>query len=96
MDLGVGRGLTISVYDDMEALDRAMSNRTKHLEDRVIKDFLVHTDKNLSTPKKLPVEGEFLSKMFKLLKKSIKPSADEIAKNRRARSAKLSVLERTQ
>ena len=42
MDLGVGRGLTISVYDDMEALDRAMSNRTKHLEDRGIKDIFHH------------------------------------------------------
>ena len=66
------------------------------LEDRVIKDFLVHTDKNLSTPKKLPVEGEFLSKMFKFIKKSIKPSANEVATNRRSRSAKLNVLERIQ
>ena len=30
VDLGGGSGLTISVYDDMEAADRAMSNRTKH------------------------------------------------------------------
>ncbi len=66
------------------------------LEDRVIKDFLVHTDRNLSTPKKLPVQGEFLSKMFKLIKKSIKPSLNEITTNRRARSAKLNVLERIQ
>ena len=66
------------------------------LEDRVIKDFLIHTDKNLSTPKKLPIEGEFLSKMFKLIRKSVKPSIDEITKNRRSRSAKLSVLERIQ
>ena len=66
------------------------------LEDRVIKDFLIHTDQNLSTPKKLPIEGEFLSKMFKFIRKSIKPSEDEITANRRSRSAKLSVLERIQ
>mgnify|MGYP001186900215 FL=1 len=66
------------------------------LEDRVIKDFLIHTDQNLSTPKKLPIEGEFLSKMFKFIRKSIKPSVDEITANRRSRSAKLSVLERIQ
>ena len=38
VDLGGGSGLTISVYDDLDAADRAMSNRTKHLEDKGIKD----------------------------------------------------------
>ena len=42
VDLGGGSGLTISVYDDMEAADRAMSNRTKHLEDKGIKDIFHH------------------------------------------------------
>lgn len=95
-ELDVLRDALNSSYRILAPSGRLVLITYHSLEDRVIKDFLIHTDKNLSTPKKLPVEGEFLSKMFKLLKKSIKPSADEIAKNRRARSAKLSVLERTQ
>jgi len=65
------------------------------LEDKIIKDFLVHTSGNLSLPKKLPIKDEFLSKMFNLISKSIKPTANEIKTNRRSRSAKLSVLEKT-
>ena len=42
VDLGGGSGLTISIYDDMEAADRAMSNRTKHLENIGIKDVFHH------------------------------------------------------
>ena len=42
VDLGGGSGLTISVYDDVEAADRAMSNRSKHLENRGIKDVFHH------------------------------------------------------
>ena len=42
VDLGGRSELTISVYDDMEAADRAMSNRTKHLEDKGIKDIFHH------------------------------------------------------
>ena len=37
VDLGGGSGLTISVYDEMGAADRAMSNRAKHLKDKGIK-----------------------------------------------------------
>tara|TARA_B100000945_G_C20391785_1_gene602663 strand:+ start:599 stop:1525 length:927 start_codon:yes stop_codon:yes gene_type:complete len=85
-----------SSYDILAPSGRLVLITYHSLEDRVIKNFLIHTDKNLSTPKKLPVEGQFLSKMFKFINKSIKPSAHEIAANRRSRSAKLSVLERIQ
>ena len=77
----------------------AGNNIVSYLQEKEINNcdyLLIHTDKNLSTPKKLPVEGQFLSKMFKFINKSIKPSAHEIAANRRSRSAKLSVLERIQ
>ena len=42
VDLGGGSGLAISVYDDIEAADRAMSNRTTHIEDKGIKDIFHH------------------------------------------------------
>ncbi len=104
------QAIRIFVNKELDVLKKALNNSyyilaprgrlvllTYHsLEDRVIKDFLIHTDKNLSTPKKLPVEEEFLSKMFKFIKKSIRPTASEVAANRRSRSAKLNVLERIQ
>ena len=63
------------------------------LEERVIKDFIIFTDHNLSTPRKMPIKKDFLQKMFSLIKK-IKPSTDEIAINPRSRSAKINVLEK--
>ncbi len=63
------------------------------LEERVIKDFIIYTDHNLSAPRKMPIKKDFLQKMFSLIKK-IKPSADEIATNPRSRSAKINVLEK--
>ena len=65
------------------------------LEDRVIKDFLRHTDKNLSTPRNLPIKSEFLTKMYELISKSIKPEKDEMLSNPRSRSAKLNILEKS-
>ena len=64
------------------------------LEDKVIKDFIKHTDKKYTTPKNLPIREEFLTKMFKVVDKFIKPSRDEVDENIRSRSAKLSILER--
>ncbi len=63
------------------------------LEERIIKDFLIYSDENSSTPRKLPIRDEFMRKMFTLIKK-IKPQENEIKINPRARSAKLSVLEK--
>lgn len=64
------------------------------LEDKIIKDFIKHTDKKYTTPKNLPIREEFLTKMFKVVEKFIKPSRSEVDKNIRSRSAKLSILER--
>ena len=64
------------------------------LEERVIKDFMILTDRNLSTPRKIPIKNEFLSKLFTLIKK-IKPSQSEIMENARSRSAKINVLEKS-
>ena len=64
------------------------------LEDKVIKNFIKHTDKKYSTPKDLPVKEEFFTKMFKVVDKFIKPASTEIEENIRSRSAKLSILEK--
>jgi len=63
------------------------------LEERVIKDFMILTDHNLSTPRKIPLKNEFLKKLFNLIKK-IKPSQTEVIENTRSRSAKINVLEK--
>ena len=61
------------------------------LEDQVVKTLLrKHTHSNL--PRKLPVIEQRESKLNRVCK-AIKPSDEEIAKNPRARSAKLHVLE---
>ena len=64
------------------------------LEERVIKDFMILTDHNLSTPRKIPIKNEFLKKLFNLIKK-IKPSQSEVIENTRSRSAKINVLEKS-
>ncbi len=64
------------------------------LEDRVIKNFIAVTDKNLSTPRDLPIKSDFLKKMFNIVAKSIKPEDDEVKHNPRSRSAKLNILEK--
>ena len=64
------------------------------LEDRVIKDFLSITDKNQSIPRDLPIKSEFLTKMYNIVQKSVKPSTQEVSMNPRSRSAKLNILEK--
>ena len=64
------------------------------LEDRVIKDFLTYTDNSLSAPRDLPLKSEFLTKMYNLVVKSMKPLDAEISSNPRSRSAKLNILEK--
>ena len=63
------------------------------LEEKVIKDFIVFTDHNLNTPRKMPIKKDFLTKMFTVIKK-IRPSCDEVTSNPRSRSAKINVLEK--
>ena len=44
VDICGGSGLTISVYDDIEAGDWAMSNRSKQLANKGVKDIFHHVD----------------------------------------------------
>ncbi|GHA05813.1 ribosomal RNA small subunit methyltransferase H [Arenicella chitinivorans] len=65
------------------------------LEDRIVKRFI----RDLSTPnlppKNIPVSADMYRTPLKQIGKPIKPSAEEVARNVRARSAVLRVAERT-
>ncbi|MBT8115341.1 MAG: 16S rRNA (cytosine(1402)-N(4))-methyltransferase RsmH [Arenicella sp.] len=66
------------------------------LEDRIVKRFM----RDLSTPdlppKNIPVPEEAYLTPLKLVSRAIKPGADEVAANPRARSSVLRVAERTE
>ena len=94
-ELDVLRDALNSSYNILAPKGRLVLITYHSLEDRVIKDFLSLTDKNRSTPRDLPIKSEFLTKMFQLVKKSIKPTEKEINDNPRSRSAKLNILEKT-
>ena len=102
------QAIRIFINNELEILKEALQNSynilapkgrlvliTYHsLEDRVIKDFLTYTDKSLSAPRDLPLKNEFLTKMYNLVVKSMKPLDAEISSNPRSRSAKLNILEK--
>jgi 16S rRNA (cytosine1402-N4)-methyltransferase len=102
------QAIRIFINNELELLKEALHNSynilapkgrlvliTYHsLEDRVIKDFLTYTDKSLSAPRDLPLKNEFLTKMYNLVVKSMKPLDAEISSNPRSRSAKLNILEK--
>mgnify|MGYP001208161774 CR=1 FL=1 len=93
-ELDVLKDALISSYNILAPKGRLVLITYHSLEDRVIKDFLAVTDKNVSVPRGLPIKSEFLKKMFNIVAKSIKPSNEEIKLNPRSRSAKLNILEK--
>ncbi len=94
-ELDVLREILEKSYDILAPKGRLVLITYHSLEEKVIKDFLVFTDSNLSTPRKMPIEKDLLKKMFNIIKK-IKPSEEEINTNPRSRSAKINVLEKQQ
>jgi len=64
-------------------------------EDRLVKRFFKQLILGPKLPKRMPVDMQY-SAPIKLIGKAIKPSSEELAKNARARSAILRVIERTQ
>ena len=93
-ELEVLRSALESTYNILAPKGRLVLITYHSLEDRVIKDFLIFSDKSLSSPRDLPLSNKFLTKMFRLISKSIKPTQKEVQANVRSRSAKLSVLEK--
>lgn len=67
------------------------------LEDRIVKQFMRRYSRGEVIPRGLPLTNEQLQKTqpLKEIGKAIKPSADEIAHNSRARSSVLRIAERT-
>ena len=92
-ELDVLRDILEKSYDILAPKGRLVLISYHSLEERVIKDFLFYSDRNLSTPRKMPIKNDFMKKMFNIIKK-IKPSKTEIDANPRSRSAKINVLEK--
>ncbi len=65
------------------------------LEDRIVKRFIRDLSTPSLPPKNIPVSADMYRTPLKPIGKAIKPSAEEIARNTRARSAVLRVAERT-
>jgi len=64
------------------------------LEDRMVKRFIKEKARGQAFPKDLPVTDSMIQREFKAIGKAVKPAAEEIANNPRARSAVLRVAEK--
>jgi 16S rRNA (cytosine1402-N4)-methyltransferase len=103
------QALRIYVNREMEALESALDQAIKllkpggrivvisyhSLEDRIVKQKFRYYTSDCICPKELPVcQCNFQKKLYLLTKRPIIPSGIEVARNPRARSAKLRVAER--
>jgi 16S rRNA (cytosine1402-N4)-methyltransferase len=64
------------------------------LEDRMVKRFMKKHSKGDEYPSDFPIQDHLLNKKLKIVGKAIKPSEQELAVNRRSRSAVLRVAEK--
>ena len=64
------------------------------LEDRMVKKFIAVQTKGDNFPRGLPVSQDMLNPTLKAVGKAMKPSAEEVASNPRARSAVMRVAEK--
>lgn len=64
------------------------------LEDRLVKRFIQHHERGDVFPPGFPVKQEFLNKRLKRIGRALRPSAEEINTNPRARSATLRIAEK--
>lgn len=64
------------------------------LEDRLVKHFIQDHERGNQFPARMPIKQESIRPKMKRLGRAIKPSAQEIAKNPRARSAVLRIAEK--
>ena len=64
------------------------------LEDRIVKRFIREAVRGVQLPPGVPVQFEDQGVSLKSIGKAIKPSADEVTNNPRARSAIMRVAER--
>ncbi len=64
------------------------------LEDRIVKRFMREQEKGDPFPGKLPIRDELLNRKIRRIGKAIKPGAEEIKRNPRARSAVMRIAAR--
>ncbi len=64
------------------------------LEDRIVKRFMRHKVKGPELPRGVPVRADAFKVDFRLVGKAVKPSAQEVDANPRARSAMMRTMER--
>jgi len=64
------------------------------LEDRIVKRFMRRETQGAPVPRRLPVPGDVATGRLRLVGKAIRPNAEEVAANPRARSAIMRVAER--
>jgi len=97
------QGIRIHVNNELEHLEQALTKLSDllidggviiiisfhSLEDRIVKNFFKPQIKSL--PKDIPVNN-IITEHFKCIKKKVKPTAEEIKKNPRARSAVMRVF----
>ncbi|AWB68748.1 16S rRNA (cytosine(1402)-N(4))-methyltransferase [Saccharobesus litoralis] len=104
------QAIRIQVNGELDAIKQALANSIDilapggrlsvisfhSLEDRIVKRFMAEQSKAKAVPRGLPVTDDELSKhiKFKTIGKAIKPSAQEIELNTRARSSVLRIAER--
>ena len=102
------QAIRIAVNREMEALATGLEKMVQRLdkgarlvaitfhslEDRVVKQAFRRLSSPAELPRKLPVPAADFRPSFRVIGKPLKPSADEISVNPRARSATLRVLEK--
>ncbi len=64
------------------------------LEDRLVKRFFRRLEKGDDLPSRLPIRDDQLNRKVRILGKPVKPSASEVADNRRARSSIMRIAEK--
>jgi 16S rRNA (cytosine1402-N4)-methyltransferase len=64
------------------------------LEDRIVKRFMRRETQGAPVPRRLPVPGDVATGRLRLVGKAVRPNAEEVAANPRARSAIMRVAER--
>jgi 16S rRNA (cytosine1402-N4)-methyltransferase len=103
------QALRMEVNDELGELERALHAAERllepggrlvvvafhSLEDRKVKDFLRARSGGIGTSRHRPVAGQRAPTFAVLTKKPLRPTPEEIARNPRARSARLRAAERT-
>jgi 16S rRNA (cytosine1402-N4)-methyltransferase len=102
------QAIRIVINQELQALEQALSASLDalaiggrllvisfhSLEDRIVKQFIKHHEQGTPIPRGLPVKAMQFTPRLRQVQKPIKPSVNEIARNPRARSAVLRIMEK--